>query len=133
MEKIRWTKELSLGIRELDDQHREIIKNLGDIVAAAQSGTNTMLLKLMKEANSGFAAHFAAEEKIMAASPYPDTAGHEVLHGEFMEEFEDLESRAFHGEIGEKFASEIKENAADWFILHIKKNDIKMASYIIRK
>ena len=33
----------------------------------------------------------------------------------------------------EKFAEEIKERIADWFVLHIKKNDTRMATYVIKK
>jgi hemerythrin-like metal-binding protein len=134
MKNIKWTKDLQLGIAELDAQHKDIIKTLADIAEAVLvPEEKTGFVKLLKKARDQFAAHFTAEERYMNNSIYPDTAGHKVLHGEFMEEFEDMASRAMSGENGGKFAAELKENVGDWFILHIKKNDIKLASYIIKK
>ena len=129
MENIKWTKDLQLGVADLDNQHKEIIKTLADIAVAAGKD-RAAFSRLLKTANHLFAAHFATEEKYMDNSDYPYTDGHKVLHGEFMEEFEDMASREIHGENGEKFAAELKEKVGDWFILHIQKNDLKLAPYI---
>jgi hemerythrin len=133
MKNIKWTDDLKLGIADLDEQHKDIIKTLAAIAVAAAAADNKGFEKLLKKANAQFVAHFAAEEKYMDNSLYPDTAGHKVLHGEFMEEFEDMAGRELHGESGEKFADELKEKVGDWFILHIRKNDIKLATYILKK
>jgi hemerythrin-like metal-binding protein len=133
MKNIKWTDDLKLGIADLDAQHKEIIKTLANIAAAAAAADNAGFVKLLKKANAQFVEHFATEEKYMDNSLYPDTAGHKVLHGEFMEEFEDMAGRELHGENGEKFAVELKEKVGDWFILHIKKNDIKLATYVLKK
>jgi hemerythrin len=77
--------------------------------------------------------HFITESGLYNNSMYPDKAGHDRLHAQFMQELLELEKRASAGAAGEKFAVEIRERLTDWFVLHIQKNDIQMASYILQK
>jgi hemerythrin len=134
MEKIEWTKNLQLGIDVLDRQHKDVIAAMAAAVGAAEgSAGKKQLIGLFDKLRDILMKHFETEEKLMDNSDYPDIDGHKVLHGEFMEEFEDILYKAGSGETGPKFAQELKENVADWFILHIQKNDLKMAPYIVEK
>ncbi len=134
MEKIEWTREIATGIEEIDKQHKLFIKTCSDITLCADrcfesNRVTADIRKLEKIA----AAHFSTEEKIMEESHYADKAGHYRLHMHFMDELKQVRSRAEAGETGREFALEIKERLADWFIMHIKMNDMKLVSYIVKK
>jgi hemerythrin-like metal-binding protein len=134
MDKIEWTEELATGIPEIDKQHKVFLKICSDLVNCADDCNDSRkilenILKLEKFA----VVHFATEGKIMNDTLYTDKSGHYRLHEHFLEELRAVRNRARAGETGSDFAEEIKENIADWFILHVRKNDIKMASFVIKK
>jgi hemerythrin-like metal-binding protein len=134
MGKIEWTKEIATGIKEIDEQHKKFISACANIAAGAEKSAEPVRISAAIKKLEGIALeHFSTEGSLMAGSFYPDKKGHYKLHGFFLEELKKVKSRAEAGETGPEFAVEIKDRLADWFILHIKKNDIKMASYIISK
>jgi hemerythrin len=131
MQKNLLTRESETGIRELDGQHRQIERSLLKVSrAAAQSADKNLIIPLLDKTRNLILEHFKLEEKYMDDSDYPDTDGHKVLHGEFMEEFEDIYYKARTGMTGPEFARELRENVAGWFVMHIEKNDSKLAFYI---
>ena len=134
MEKIEWTKEIATGIREIDEQHKVFIKDCAAIVSCADKCfESAKIIASIKKLERFAKEHFSTEGKIMEDSHYADKAGHFRLHVHFMEELKKVKSRAEAGETGHEFALEIKERLADWFIIHIRKNDMKIASYIVQK
>lgn len=134
MEKIEWTREIATGIKEIDGQHKRFIHICAGLVNCADRCFESLkIIDNIKKLEKIADEHFSTEGRIMAESYYPDKKGHFKLHGHFLEELKKIKSRAEAGETGPEFAAEIKERLADWFILHIRKNDIKMASYILKK
>ena len=134
VEKIEWTKELATGIEDIDSQHKVFIRDCAEIATCADKCLESLkVIAKIKKLERDADAHFSTEGRIMAASMYPDKQGHYKLHAHFLDELRKIKARAESGETGHEFAADIKERLADWFILHIKKNDIKMASYIVNK
>lgn len=134
MEKIEWSKEIATGIKEIDEQHKVFIHMCAALVNCADSCFESLkIIATIKKLEKVAEEHFSTEGKIMAESYYTDKKGHYKLHGHFLEELKKIRSRAEAGETGHEFAAEIKARLADWFILHIRKNDMKMASYIVKK
>jgi len=131
VEKIEWTHEIATGIPEIDREHREFIHACAGIVNCADRCLESKkVIMSMRKLESIAEAHFSTEGRMMAQSMYTDKKGHYRLHGHFLEELKALKSRAEAGETGHEFAAEIKERLADWFILHIKKTDMKMAQFL---
>lgn len=134
MEKIEWTNELKLGIDVLDGQHKKFIKMCAEIEDCAKSPKKCeKAVATMEKLKKLAIEHFITESGLYNKTMYPDKAGHDRLHAHFLEELLGLEKRSQRGEAGEKFAVEIREKLTDWFVLHIEKNDIQMASYILKK
>ncbi len=131
MEKIIWTKDLKLGIKILDEQHKELITRVSDIIESmGLNEKKDYTIDLLKRFKNEAIRHFSTEEKYMDNSDYPDTDGHKRLHESFMKEFQTLANKVLKGEAGTECAVEFKENIGDWFIRHIRMNDLKLASYI---
>ncbi len=131
MRKNAWTDELRTGIKSIDDQHREFLTAISGVIEAIGSnGERNGILRSLKDIHAAVNRHFKTEEKFMEGSSYPDAAGHIRLHNEFQKEFLRLASRVYNGETGLKFSKEFRERVADWCVLHIKKNDFKLASYL---
>jgi hemerythrin len=134
MDKIEWTKDIATGIKEIDEQHKVFIHLCGNLVYCADRCMESLkIIASIKKLEKTAEEHFSTEGRLMAETYYTDKKGHLKLHAHFLDELRTIKSRAEAGETGTEFAGEIKERLADWFILHIKKNDMKMASYILKK
>jgi hemerythrin-like metal-binding protein len=134
MEKIEWTSDIATGIKEIDEQHKVFIKLCAALVGCADGCLeSTKIIGNVKKLEKIAEEHFSTEGRLMARSYYTDKKGHYRLHAHFLDELRKVKSRAEAGETGHEFAAEIKERLADWFIIHIKKNDMKMAGYLKSK
>ena len=71
MSVLRWREELSLGIDDVDREHKELVELIGRLQRDLQAGANTNnVIGLLREIYSEIAAHFANEEKLMRLSHY---------------------------------------------------------------
>jgi hemerythrin-like metal-binding protein len=73
MEPVQWSERFSVGVRELDEQHQQLIKLLNRLIAT-QGTINThsetisdVLMAIPRYAQ----VHFKAEERLMEEYGYP--------------------------------------------------------------
>lgn len=73
MEPVQWSEKFSVGVREMNQQHQQLIKML-NLLISTQGTTNThsemvsdTLLAMTRYAQ----AHFKAEENLMEAYGFP--------------------------------------------------------------
>lgn len=91
-DKIVWTAEMSVGCKQLDDDHKILVQALNDFIEALENDdgvfvTDGIFSVLVDYTNY----HFAREEKIMEACGYDDLANHKKTHIALKEQL--LESR----------------------------------------
>lgn len=67
-----------IGIQEIDDQHSELARVMGDIARAVASGADVSAL--LSEFEALAQIHFACEEHEMDRSGYPYLDQHAVAH-----------------------------------------------------
>jgi hemerythrin len=131
MAKVTWTDDLEMGVPVLDEQHKELIALVLQIIELINSqGSRRRILDLLRKFKNDAIKHFSTEEKLMDASYYTDKKGHKKLHVHFMKELQETINKIERGIGGAECAEELKENVAEWFIHHIRKNDVTLASYI---
>jgi hemerythrin len=134
MEKLELSKELLTGNTLIDKQHTEFLGLCWRAAECADNcGESMIIIAFLKKLEVAAETHFSSEGKIMEDSIYPDKQGHWRLHGHFLDELHAIQRLAESGETGRSFAKEIHERLGHWFLLHIKKNDMKLFSYIIKK
>ena len=72
MNKIAWSKDLTVGVAEIDEQHRQWIQRLNDVAAAIAAHQGPVQLgQTLAFLVDYTQQHFATEEKLMAAVKYP--------------------------------------------------------------
>jgi len=82
---IEWNDSLLIGHAVIDSQHKELVRLLNGLEAAAERGIVTAETRKALEFLSSYAsAHFATEESIMSSCDYPDRAIHAVEHITFV-------------------------------------------------
>lgn len=79
-----WNDELSVKVKEIDDQHRKLIGLINILNDAIQAGEGKQILEeTLSELVDYTGYHFQTEEKYMKKFEYPGYLAHKVAHDEF--------------------------------------------------
>jgi hemerythrin len=88
---LRWDQRLAIGVPAVDDQHRELFRQvnlllaaLGDDRSAAEVG------RLLEFLGRYVVEHFAAEERLMREAGYPELEPHRHEHVDFVQAYQEL-------------------------------------------
>lgn len=127
-----WTKDLETGNFTIDQQHRQLINAINELLDACAKGKGRAEIeKTLKFLNDYVARHFSDEEKLQIQSNYPDYINHKRYHETFKRVVQDIITD-FNRE-GATIALVAKANSsiAGWLINHIKKEDVKVAAHLL--
>lgn len=126
----QWTEDLSVGVEEIDSQHREFIKNLNKLLDAMTQGRGRDEVGNIIYFLEGYIEkHFELEQEYMRRFMYPDYEKHKALHSEFMEEVGRLK-RQFNEGSGITVVLQTKKDLIKWFFRHIKETDKALGRFL---
>ncbi len=131
MSSIEWDDSLSIGIRQIDDQHKMLIQKLSDLSDAFRFGhEQDKILKTLDFMIEYTDFHFTAEEKTMAEHDYPGLEYQKSQHEEFkitlnhiLEDFKEEGPTP-------ALATSINVFLHNWLIDHIKGVDLKLGEFL---
>ena len=117
-----WAKKYSVGVKELDDQHKIFFKIANEILALTKKNTvgkHKLMMTLDKFLNYAL-YHFENEENYFVEFNCPQP-GHLEAHEAFRKYFKKLYIQAEFGSEGEAkdHAKEAVEFAGSWILHHI--------------
>jgi len=122
--KIDWKEEYSVGVEEIDDQHKYFISLLNDLYNAIVEGKSREELGVLFQLVSDYAErHFATEEKYFDEFNYEGAAEHKQKHQEMRDEIKRIESTGSEREID--FYGNIVYFLKDWLEEHLAQMDQK--------
>ncbi len=82
--KLQWDKHLSVGVSEIDQQHKLLIEKFNRfMLACKQQRGNDEVYRLFSFLDAYVVTHFADEERLMQRIGYPDYNKHREKHLEF--------------------------------------------------
>jgi len=96
---IAWNDSLSVGVPEMDDEHRQFISRINELNQAIigcedKTAVQDRMYRMLMEASE----HFAHEEQLLEKINYPQFAAHSAKHAELsakfallMQEFEETD------------------------------------------
>lgn len=96
---VDWTDELSVGIEEIDEQHKvlvNLINRLFDETVVHQSGsatTTAVMEEILHELVEYTVIHFAVEESLFRIFDYPETEVHVRHHNELKVQVIDIQKK----------------------------------------
>jgi len=115
---IVWGDTYGVGVKDLDEQHRNLAERIGDLHKALRAGKNQAVTSpKLKSLIDSFSEHFAAEERYMLLFDYPDYMAHKARHDRFTRQVAD-----YHDRLRVEAAllsMEFLEFLSDWFTTHI--------------
>lgn len=132
MSLISWNKNYSVGIEDMDIQHKQLLVIMNNLNDAMQAGKGKEALKeVFIELTDYTLHHFGDEERLMRDNAYPERDAHIAMHRELEKKIADYKQMVDDGltVVGSDILSFLK----DWLINHILKNDKKYGNFIAGK
>ena len=125
---LAWEKSLSVGVPELDAQHREIIarlRMLGEAIGLDRRGATAETLRGLLEC---LALHFEAEERFMREQAHPHLRAHSRAHKLGMETLERAAQLLADDGPTARFL-ELTERSARWLEVHLRSEDLRLGMF----
>jgi hemerythrin-like metal-binding protein len=126
---IKWGKRYSVGVRDLDDQHKIIVGILNELHAVmlkgqAQSVADTLLPKL----RSVTCGHFSTEERLLESTKFPGLNEQRTEHGALLDKVDGFVTRYKCGD--NTMYPELLYFMRDWLLSHDLNVDKKYTSWL---
>ena len=122
MDFFRWSEQYSVGVLEVDSQHKHLVSLINGLHEVMKRGAQQAEIEALLEdllAYTDF--HFAAEEKLMARANYPDLAAHKAKHASMRQEVQRLLAAARGG--GASVSITLMSFLKNWLSRHIEGTD----------
>jgi hemerythrin len=127
-----WNDGYSVGITEIDDQHKHLVNLVNKLHEAMMAKRSTEVLsEVISQLIEYTGVHFATEEQLFARFSYPDTAPHVAEHQKFVESVETFYKDFQNKRIG--VSIDILNFLTDWLKNHILGSDKKYGPFITEK
>jgi hemerythrin len=131
MKKIQWQDSYSVGIKTIDNQHKQWIQYFNDTTEAIASQKNrTQISKTLGFLMDYTDTHFSTEEKYMAGSKYAGLQEHKVKHSELKSTLVNLVKDYEDEGITANLAEGIESFLGNWLIKHIQEVDMKFGAFV---
>ncbi len=128
---IEWNEELATGIKEIDDQHKEIIKRMQIIDNSSEQMVSEEEIDKMVRFFGGYMIeHFDTEDKYMIDYKYPKYDLHKSEHMKFLKNFAVLKRLCEEEDSTSLIILAIQNQFLDWLVHHILHTDKEMAAYL---
>lgn len=129
---IGWTSAFSVGVNEIDNQHKKFFELINKLYDAKASGYSTIQVKdLLRELDDYVKYHFSTEEKLMVTFGYSDYAKHREFHRQFYLKMYEYHKKIDDGNLD--FTEEVAVFMRDWLINHIAQADVKIGTHLVAK
>ncbi len=131
-ELLHWTDALSVGIEEIDAQHKELVKLINQLhnVIWEKRGT-VVCMEILDKLVEYTRVHFAVEESLMRILRYPDYEPHRQEHEKLIAQVVELQRKLKSGE--ENVSFELMRFLKNWLIRHIVGTDKAYTPYFLSK
>ncbi|MCX7150158.1 MAG: hemerythrin family protein [Rhodocyclales bacterium] len=125
---MKWKNEYSLGIQEIDDQHRLLLSSFSVIEEAIKlkqgwSNVHYSIIGLKELARM----HFTFEEALMRLFAYPEAKEHRSDHEYFFVRLAAIENNSLRNST----ENELLEFLREWLTIHILQTDMGYARHIL--
>jgi len=128
---IQLSKDMEVGVVEIDEQHMELVDRLNALVSmghdAVSKEESQRTLDMLEEY---IVKHFADEEELQRQNKYPEYEAHKKLHQLFIDEFEKLKKEFEANGHSIKFTMDLNNSLINWIVKHIKSADVELGKFL---
>ncbi|CAM3841948.1 bacteriohemerythrin [Parendozoicomonas haliclonae] len=130
-ELITWSDSLSVGIQEIDEQHKILVDLLNKLyLAIREHHGNEATVTILDELVDYTRIHFSVEESLMRILDYPDYESHKHHHELLIEQINELRRKVQNGK---HIGFELLHFLKNWLTKHIMEEDMEYAPHMLKK
>lgn len=123
MEPIVWTESFSVGVGKFDEQHKQLIRMINQLIVTPRVGTKSETISELLNSMTNYAQkHFAAEEELMLEHNYPYLDEHTAQHHAFRRKTVDF-CMATMDDV-DTVPESVFQYLQGWLVAHILKSDM---------
>ncbi len=127
---ITWSDELSVGIEEIDEQHKVLINLINKMHDAIDHHHGSdVVQEILAELADYTKIHFAVEESLMRILGYPGYEEHKEIHDELLTHVIELKDKVASGRTAISF--ELMHFLKSWLSKHIMDEDMQYSGYFL--
>ena len=121
---IAWEEKYSVGVVEIDSDHKKLISMINQLHLAMNNGQGQVIISTIIADMLDYAKiHFTKEEGYMQRAEYLGQLQHLREHEGFLLKTHDLKKRSESGEF--VLSLEVVQYLSDWLKCHILESDMK--------
>ena len=129
---IEWQEEYSVGVKELDDQHQNLLNIINSLLLEKQEKiTGDKLSDTISSMIHHAYVHFATEERYMEQVNFPDLKQHVLEHVSFILKTLELSLKVKEGTINNQL--ELLNYLKEWYASHVLGADRLYIPYLTAK
>ncbi len=129
--RVKWTQDLSIGLKEIDGQHKELFKRINGLDTALRGGrAKEEILGLFEFLDEYVIIHFRTEELYMIRYDYPKFKFHRMKHEWFKKEFSAIRKRLQKEGATPDVIIQSNNLLITWFCNHILTTDMAFGGYL---
>jgi hemerythrin-like metal-binding protein len=127
-----WKQEYSVGIREIDEQHKKLVAMVNEIHQALAEGKgrevlDDILIRLVDYTQY----HFGSEEALMEKHGFSDFPSHRTAHAKMTQKVLELHRECQGSEV--KRSIEFARFLQQWLNKHILETDMQYKAFLNKK
>ena len=126
---ITWSDNLSVKVKQFDDQHKKLVDMVNQLFDAMKTGKgNQVMGDILKQLIAYTQTHFAAEERLMQQYGFPEYEAHKKEHNALVVQVLDLQKQFQDGKA--VLTQNVMNFLRDWLSKHIQGVDKKYGVYL---
>lgn len=132
MDFIKWSDDLSVGVKIFDDEHKQLISYINDLNHALVAGSAQRTMgDILKNLIGYTKIHFRHEEDYFRLHEYSFYDAHKAEHDALTSQVSEYYERFLNGKTS--FSLELLNFLRDWLINHIQGTDSKYREFFSSK
>ena len=125
-----WNASMSVGISEMDDDHRILLGLISELSEAKYDPNAFGAFSSYLDALQLYSAdHLAREERMLEAVGFPELDEHRTSHDEFRDRCEGFK-RQLEDDAEELEPTDVERYLIDWWTRHILKEDMAYKPFV---
>jgi hemerythrin len=128
---IEWRDSLSIGVSEIDNQHKELLARFDKLLKACETGKGLSELKeLLAFLNEYVIKHFNDEEALQKLRRYHGYESHKKEHEYFVARIKTLQEEVDREGVALHHVMETNNLLLKWLINHISTVDVELGKFL---
>ncbi|HEY6100373.1 MAG TPA: hemerythrin family protein [Anaeromyxobacter sp.] len=128
-----WEECLPTGWEPFDEEHRGMVRCLGEILSAVNANDAPRACASVQELLRVAGEHFAHEERMMRANAYPQLSRHKEAHDLYLADVAEFAAQVASKGLTREFRSWSTGRVLEWFRFHVSANDVALGAFLVAR